>query len=47
MKFLVDVNASGSLAKWLLDQGYDVVKVADVNPRMSDAEILNWALQER
>jgi len=36
MKFLADVNASGALAHWLLEHGYDVLQVADVDPRMID-----------
>ena len=47
MKFLVDVNASGALARWLLDHGHDVLRVADVDPRMEDFKILQWAWQEK
>jgi len=47
MRFLVDVNASGSLAELLIDLGHDVVLVRDKNPRMRDEEILNWAVAER
>ena len=46
MKFLADVNASGTLARWLLQQNHDVVKVSEKNPRMTDEEILSWALSE-
>jgi predicted nuclease of predicted toxin-antitoxin system len=46
MKFLTDVNPSGIMAHWLTQMGYDVVKVGDKNPRMTDEEILNWALAE-
>ena len=47
MKFLVDVNASGSLAPWLLEHEYDLLLVADVDPRMEDADILQWAVREK
>lgn len=47
MKFLVDVNASGSLAHWLLEHGYDLLRVADVDPRMEDSDILQWAVREK
>jgi predicted nuclease of predicted toxin-antitoxin system len=47
MKFLVDVNASGALARWLLDHGHDVLRVADVDPRMEDSNILQWACREK
>jgi len=46
MKFLIDVNASGALANWLIEQRHDVAKVADKNPKMSDERILRWALLE-
>jgi len=46
MKFLTDVNASGALALWLIRKNHDVLKVSEKNPRMTDDEILNWALSE-
>jgi len=42
MKFLADINASGALAHWLLEHGYDVLRVADVDPRMEDSNILQY-----
>ena len=47
MKFLADVNAGGTLSRWLLEHGYDVLRVTDVNPRMQDDKILEWALREK
>lgn len=47
MKFLTDVNASGALANFLLEHGYDVLQVADVDPRMEDSRILRWAWHEK
>ncbi len=47
MKFLTDVNASGALARWLLEHGYDVLRVADVDSRMEDSRILQWAWREK
>jgi predicted nuclease of predicted toxin-antitoxin system len=46
MKFLVDVNASGVVARWLEEAGHDVASVADRDPRMSDQAILTWATDE-
>lgn len=46
MKFLVDVNASGAVARWLRDMGHDVAWVAEKDPRMRDEEILQWAVRE-
>ncbi|RLB18419.1 MAG: hypothetical protein DRG63_02420 [Deltaproteobacteria bacterium] len=47
MKFLIDVNASGSVATWLIDQGHDVAFVSAKDPRMPDEEILKWAVSEQ
>ncbi len=46
MRFLVDVNASGAVARWLMDLGHDVAQVALRDPRMRDEGILSWAIQE-
>lgn len=46
MKFLLDVNASGSLGRWLEEMGHDVVLVSEKDPRMTDEDILNWAVRE-
>lgn len=47
MNFLLDVSASGSLARWLTEMGHEVVQVSEKDPRMSDDDILNWAVKER
>ena len=47
MKFLTDVNASGALARWLLEHGHDVLLVAAIDPRMEDFKILQWARREK
>lgn len=46
MNFLLDVNASGVLAEWLLERGHDIAEVGRKDPRMSDDEILDWAVRE-
>jgi predicted nuclease of predicted toxin-antitoxin system len=46
MNFLLDVNASGVVAHFLADMGHDVIEVGRVDPRMSDSEILRWAVRE-
>lgn len=40
MKFLIDVNASGAVAIWLIKAGFDVAQVSAVDTRMTDDEIL-------
>ena len=47
MKFLLDVNASGIVASWLVQLGHDVVEVGRRDPGMSDNEILSWAVRDR
>ena len=47
MRFLTDVNASGTLARWLQDMGHDVIQVVDRDAGLPDDEILRWAVQER
>lgn len=47
MNFLTDVNASGVLARWLVEMGHDVSVVGDKNPKMTDDEILTWAVDEQ
>lgn len=46
MKFLVDVNASGVLSTLLVELGHEVACVKDVNPKMGDDEIIDWAVRE-
>lgn len=43
----MDVNASGSVGKFLSEEGHDVRRVGERNIRMSDLEILKWAVKER
>jgi len=45
-EFLLDVNASGAVSQWLIHNGHDIAEVGQKDPRMSDSEILNWALKE-
>ena len=47
MNFLLDVNASGAVARWLIDRGHNVAEVGQKDSRMSDDEILSWAVRER
>ena len=47
MDFLLDVNASGAVARWLIDRGHNVTEVGQTDPRMNDDEILRWAVRER
>jgi predicted nuclease of predicted toxin-antitoxin system len=46
LKFLVDVGVSKAVEEWLRSEGYDVVTVRDLDPRMPDIDILEEALRE-
>jgi hypothetical protein len=46
MDFLLDVNASGAVARWLLERGHNVAEVSQTDPRMNDDKILSWAVRE-
>ena len=46
MKTLVDVSAGQAIADSLRSLGHDVQAVRDRDPRMSDADILTWAVAE-
>ena len=47
MDFLLDVNASRVITRWLIDRGHNVAEVGQKDSRMSDDEILSWAVRER
>lgn len=47
MKFLIDVNVSRSLGNQLIEKDYDVAFVGEVDPRMADEKILEWAVREQ
>ena len=47
MDFLLDVNASGAVARWLIDRGHNVSEVGQIDPRMGDDKSLSWAVRER
>jgi len=43
----LDVNASGPVGEFLLERSYDIKRVSERDIRMSDSEILKWAVKER
>ena len=47
MDFLLDVNAGGTVARWLVHSGHNVAEVGQKDPRMIDGDILSWAVRER
>lgn len=47
MKFLLDVCVSShSLARFLSDQGQDVLSALAVDPKASDERLMDWALEQ-
>ena len=47
MRFLVDRCAGSRLAKWLLQQGHDVVEVRHLGPDPGDQRLLELAFDDR
>jgi len=47
LKFLVDVGVGKKVEQWLINEGYDVKAVRDIDPQMSDKEILRMAVLEK
>ncbi|MEE8391224.1 MAG: DUF5615 family PIN-like protein [Anaerolineae bacterium] len=47
MRFLVDLNVGCAVADYLRQAGYNTSFVGDADPRMSDADILLWAVREQ
>lgn len=47
MKFLTDVGVGKKVENWLIENGYDVKSVRDLDPRMADQKILAVAVQEQ
>lgn len=46
LRLLVDVGVSKKVEEWLLNHGYDIKGVRDLDARMSDKEILKIAVSE-
>ena len=46
MRFLVDVCAGHRLAEWLRQKGHDVAEVRERDPRLTDEQVLAWAVAE-
>jgi predicted nuclease of predicted toxin-antitoxin system len=47
MKLLTDVGVGKIVETWLIENGYDLKAVRDINPRMTDQDILKLAAQEQ
>ena len=44
---LVDVSAGKAVEEWFRQNGHDVQSVHERDPRMTDADILSWAVSEQ
>lgn len=47
MKFIVEVCVGSAVTKFLQHQNINVIDISDINPRMSDRDILNLAVSEK
>jgi predicted nuclease of predicted toxin-antitoxin system len=46
LKFIIDVGVGYLVDQWLVQNGYDVISVRDLNPSMDDEDILSLAVAE-
>jgi predicted nuclease of predicted toxin-antitoxin system len=46
LKLLIEVGVGKSVENWLKNASYDVLALRDINPRMSDKDILKVAVSE-
>jgi len=47
LKLLIDVGVGKKVEEWLKNKKYDAEAVRDIDPRMSDVEILKIAVSEK
>jgi len=47
MKFLIDVGVGKKVENWLLENGYDVLAVRDIDARAKDSRILQIAFETK
>jgi predicted nuclease of predicted toxin-antitoxin system len=47
LKLLIDVGLGRKVEEWMKHKNYDAKSIRDINPRMSDREILKIAMFER
>ncbi len=47
MRILIDVGVGKAVEEWLKKQGYDVLAVRDLDPRLPDSVILHRAVIEQ
>ena len=47
IKFLIDVGVGKRIEEFLATKGFDIIAVRDINPSMSDREVLKLAVAEK
>lgn len=47
LKLIIDVNVGHKIEQWLTANAYDVRLIRDLDPRMSDKDILQMAIHEQ
>ena len=47
LKFMVDVSTGISVARYLQNQGYDVIFVGEWNAKAADVDIIKFAVKEQ
>lgn len=46
MRFILDVPIGKAVAQWLRELGHDVLEVRDIDPQLTDVDILQIAVRE-
>ena len=46
MKLLANENIPLASSEYLLTEGHDILHVGNINPSITDREVINWAIQE-
>ena len=47
MKFLIDVGVGKKVENWLMENGYDVLAVRDIDAQAKDSRILQIAFETK
>ena len=46
IRFIVDMGVSKKVEEWLSTNDYDIKAVRDIDPKMKDCDVLNYAVTE-
>jgi len=44
--FIIDHNVPSKFSTWLINKGYRIIRVADINPEMTDQDVAKLTIKE-